>query len=150
MVDKSLIGKESKPTTFKVEAKMIQDMAGGITDFNRYYFDEGFAKKSQFGGIVANPTIGFRIPTGMDLLQSANLNMMGILHGGMEFEYHKPMIAGMTLTCTPRVADVYDKEGRSGGYMEFYVTETVCVDETGDKVLTIRSTMIQRRKKKPS
>jgi len=148
MVDKSLIGTEAKSVKFKVDANMIQDMAGGITDFNRMYFDESFAKKNGYDGVVANPTLGFRIPSGTNLLQAANLDLMGILHGGMEFEYHKPMVAGMELTCTQRMADVYDKEGKSGGYMEFYVMETECLDESGEKVLTITSTMIQRRKKK--
>ena len=47
-----------------------------------------------------------------------------------EFEYHKPLVAGMTLKGRNVIVSTREKEGRRGGKMTFVVIETRFHDET--------------------
>lgn len=69
-----------------------------------------------------------------------------ILHGEQEFEYHRPIRVGETLTGTSRISDVYEKD-TSSAVMEFYVKETSWVDSEGQPVVDERFTLIVRAKK---
>jgi hypothetical protein len=67
-----------------------------------------------------------------------------ILHGEQEFEFHDgrwPHV-GDVLVGEGRVSQVYEKERKDGGKLEFYVTETTWSDEqSGDPVVTSRFTL---------
>ncbi len=69
-----------------------------------------------------------------------------ILHGEQEFEYHRPVQVGDTLTGTSRISDVYEKD-TSSATMEFYVKETSWADASGQPVVDERFTLIVRAKK---
>jgi len=69
-----------------------------------------------------------------------------ILHGEQEFEYHRPVQVGETLTGTSRISDVYEKD-TSSAVMEFYVKETSWTDQAGKPVVDERFTLIIRAKK---
>ena len=69
-----------------------------------------------------------------------------ILHGEQEFEYHRPVRIGETLTGESRISDVYEKD-TSSATMEFYVKETSWADEAGEPVVDERFTLIIRVKK---
>jgi hypothetical protein len=69
-----------------------------------------------------------------------------ILHGEQEFEYHRPVAVGETLTGTSRISDVYEKD-TSAATMEFYVKETSWADAAGQPVVDERFTLIVRAKK---
>ena len=73
------------------------------------------------------------------LMQSGGL----VLHGEQEFEYHKPLTAGMTLTHEGKVADIYEKESK-GKTMTFVVIENEYRDAGGDLVLTARMNILHR------
>jgi hypothetical protein len=67
-----------------------------------------------------------------------------ILHGEQEFEYHRFPRVGDTLEGRTQVTDVYEKEGKGGGKMEFYVSETDWRTPSGEPVVTSRFTLIVR------
>ena len=69
-----------------------------------------------------------------------------ILHGEQEFEYHRPIRVGETLTGTSRISDVYEKD-TSSAVMEFYVKETSWAGADGEPVVDERFTLIVRAKK---
>ena len=69
-----------------------------------------------------------------------------ILHGEQEFEYHRPVEVGETLTGASRISDVYEKD-TSSATMEFYVRETSWTDALGAPVVDERFTLIVRVKK---
>ena len=69
-----------------------------------------------------------------------------ILHGEQEFDYHRPVRIGETLTGTTRISDVYEKD-TSSATMEFYVAETSWSDAEGQPVVDERFTLIIRAKK---
>ncbi|HKY17049.1 MAG TPA: MaoC family dehydratase N-terminal domain-containing protein [Microthrixaceae bacterium] len=69
-----------------------------------------------------------------------------ILHGEQEFDYHRPVRIGETLTGTSRISDVYEKDS-SSATMEFYVKETSWADADGNPVVDERFSLIVRVKK---
>jgi acyl dehydratase len=61
-----------------------------------------------------------------------------LVHGSQEYEFHRPIRVGDTLTCTPRIVDIKAK-----GKMEFLTLEIACNEaETGAPVVTSRGTII--------
>ncbi|CAN5384219.1 MaoC family dehydratase N-terminal domain-containing protein [soil metagenome] len=66
-----------------------------------------------------------------------------ILHGGQSFTFHRPPPrAGEVLTGQQRIADVYTKEGKRGGSMEFTEVVTEFRDPDGELVVEMTSTTI--------
>jgi acyl dehydratase len=65
------------------------------------------------------------------------------LHGEQEWEFHKPVVAGMVLRGRNVIISTREREGRRGGKMTFVVVETRFVDQTGDLVQIARRTLIE-------
>ena len=53
---KAKIGEEWEPRVYEIEKGMIQRFVQAIDDPNPLWQDEEYAKKSQYGGIIAPPT----------------------------------------------------------------------------------------------
>lgn len=61
-----------------------------------------------------------------------------LVHGGQEYEFHRPLRIGDVLTCVPRISDI-----RARGRMEILTLDVDCADAaTGAPVLTSRGTII--------
>ena len=121
---KQSIGRETTYTDeFEVEKGMIKRFAIAIGDPDPLYCDEAFAASTRYGGVIAPPTFLFewnhhkhsvlapevRKPLFVDLERQPRL-----LRGNNEYEFVRPVRPGDVITTTSRVADVYEKQGRSG------------------------------------
>jgi hydroxyacyl-ACP dehydratase HTD2-like protein with hotdog domain len=63
--------------------------------------------------------------------------------GGLKIEYHKPILAGDLLTASRTLTAIYEKQG-SQGPLIFYEVVMDIVNETGEPVLTEKTTRILR------
>jgi hydroxyacyl-ACP dehydratase HTD2-like protein with hotdog domain len=63
--------------------------------------------------------------------------------GGLKIDYHKPILAGDLLTATRTLTAIYEKQG-SQGPLIFYEVVMDIVNETGEPVLTEKTTRILR------
>src|SRR5690625_15763 len=72
-----------------------------------------------------------------------DLDMKRMLHGEQEFIYERVIHAGDKLHCQMSVADLYEKEGKSGT-MQFLVLDTEMKDENNKLVVTSRMNIIYR------
>lgn len=147
MPDRSLIGRETKPTPAEVVAEEVVAFAQAIGDLNPLYVDAEAARKSEFGGIVAPPTFPIRIGAAAgdpDLFLALDLNYASLLHAEQEFEWFRPLVAGEKVTLTGRVGDMYEKPGKSG-ILDFVVMEQIAQDEKGETVYVAKTTLISRR-----
>lgn len=147
MVNKSLLGMEAEPAVAEVKAEEIIRFARAIGDLNPLYINEEEAKRSQFGAIVAPPTfpVPFQaISMDMSLFGDLDLNIASLVHGEQEFEYFKVLKAGERITIRAKVADIYEKEGKSG-ILDFVIFEATGYDECGDKVYVSRTILISKR-----
>jgi acyl dehydratase len=147
MVNKNLLGMEAEPAVAEVKAEEIILFAKAIGDLNPLYIDEAAAKRSPFGAIVAPPTfpVPFQaISMDMSLFADLDLNIASLVHGEQEFEYFKVLKAGDKITIRAKVADMYEKEGKSG-ILDFVIFEAAGYDEKGEKVYICRTTLISKR-----
>ncbi|RJP70047.1 MAG: MaoC family dehydratase [Candidatus Abyssobacteria bacterium SURF_17] len=145
MVDKSVIGKTTPTCKMDVEKGHIRRFAQAIGDDNPLYYDEEYAKKSRYGGIIAPPTFptvfGFE---GERVLSGLDINYARLLHGEQEYEYLKPIMAGDTIRFSTKITDVDVKEGK-GGAMDIIKTEMAGYNQHDEKVFVARSTVVIRR-----
>ena len=145
MVDKSAIGKATATHTMQVEKGHIRRFAQAIGDDNPLYYDEEYAKRSRYGGIIAPPTFptvfGFE---GERVLQGLEINFARLLHGEQEYEYFKPIMAGDTISFSTKIIGVDQKEGKSG-IMDIVKTEMTGYNQKDEKVFAARSVVVIRR-----
>jgi hypothetical protein len=73
---------------------------------------------------------------GIDLARTLHAEEAYVFHG-------PPPRAGTHLRCVSYLSDVYEKEGRRGGQMRFYVMTTEFRDPDGVLVATGRTTAVQ-------
>jgi acyl dehydratase len=62
-----------------------------------------------------------------------------MVHGGQEFVWGQPVVAGDEITTTASVKDISERDGKG-----FYVFETVSTNQDGDTVATGTWTNIVR------
>ena len=141
--DVSVIGKVFDRYTYRVTKEDITEFAAALGDTNPLYADEAYAKTTPYGGIIAPPTfcISFRSPANLPDLK-LNYGKRGF-DGGKECYMYAPIRPGDTITGVDRIAEVYEKTGRSGN-MIFIVRESELTNQHGEKVAVIRQSLIRR------
>ena len=141
--DTSWIGKEFDRYAFEVTQEDIAEFAASVGETNPVHCDAAYAKTTPHGGIVAPATfcIVFRSNAALpDLKLSYGARAFD---GGKECVFHTPIRPGDTITGVDRIAEVYEKTGRSGN-MIFVVRESELTNQNGDKVAVLRQILIQR------
>ena len=149
---KQYIGKVDPPHVREVERGSIQRYAEAVGNDNPLYYDEEYAKKSRYGGIIAPP--GFfgwsiqAVPSseGIIGLMEAMINAgyWRILDGGMAYDFFLPVRAGDIIIASPKVKDVTLKEGKSGAMMMCQF-EVSYLNGNGDVVAKSYQTLIGRK-----
>jgi len=95
------------------------------------------------------PTCAFRyspdnMPPSARLVARGLVDRTHMLQGGLEFEFHRPVVSGEELTATDRLVRVHDKE-TAKGTLRFLEFETAFRSADGLPVCTIRTTNIERK-----
>ena len=159
------IGKSLGSSIFEVQEEAIRRFADAVDDPNPLYWDEEYAKKSNYGAIIAPP--GFisspwfsnrlvkwskkdaassEATAGLspDLAKAlAKAGFGHLLDGGMEYEFFKPVRAGDTITASTIIKDIIGREGATGK-TAFLITETTYTNQKGELVAKARATLISR------
>jgi acyl dehydratase len=139
----SLKGKEYERISFTVERERVGAFAAAIGEDNPVFTDEAAAQEAGYPGQLAPPTF----VTVMQILASAQVVLDGelgldysrVVHGEQEYRWRRPVRVGDILSTVPRIADIYAK-----GPLEFLVVESEIADESGDAVVTARTTLLSR------
>jgi acyl dehydratase len=141
--DTSWIGKEFDRYSYQVTTEEIVAFAQSVGETNPLYTDEAYAKTTPYGSLIAPPTFGvvFRSRANMPELR-LNYGKRGF-DGGKECHFFAPVRPGDTITGVDRIAEVYEKTGRSGS-MIFIVRESELTNQHGEKVAIIRQSLIRR------
>ena len=130
-----------------VTAADIQAFAEALGDLNPLYLDAETARAAGYPDVIAPPMFCMWMRGGKLLPEVALPAGFMSLHAGQELEFHDEILAGQTYTMTARVADVYEKTGRSGP-MEIIVRESTITDSEGRTIVTIRERQIVRSPEK--
>lgn len=156
MADKSKIGMEFPPLTMVVEKTKIAEFAAAVAlkdsneEIDPIYYDEEAAKKAGYKGIPVPPTFMtscfFWTDGLMCIVKALGFDLGNFLHSEEEYEYLGQMYAGDVITRKMKVADMYERgqKDRPGRFAEVTVLETELINQRGEVVTKVRSTMIER------
>ena len=134
------IGVESDPVTHEVEKGAIIKFTRAIGDPNPLFNDEGAARMTRYGGLIAPPTFLRSTPPGPPKVRFESPYSAG-LDGGSEWEYFEAVRVGDRITVTNKVAEIFERQGRLGN-MVFIINEAKYVNQFGQTVALQRTTGI--------
>ncbi len=156
---RAMIGKESSPRVVgEVYKRDIQRFALATDDHNRLYFDEEYANKSRYGGIIAPPAFIYTFShpdSDAEVAEDGHLEsrtgeelrpllpVKRSMGGGTEAEFFQPLRPGDVISVKKKIVDIYEKEGRSGRLV-FIITDTTYTNQRGEVVVIERGTTILR------
>ena len=137
------VGRRSEPQRELVTRRDIRKYAVATGNRQRKYLD----------GDQAPPM--FHVPLFWNVVELGELREDGVsvdkllppfpldreMAGGLEIEYHRPVHPGDWLTATRTLADIYEKQGRSGPLIFYEVVMDVVNDE-GELVIREKTTRI--------
>jgi hypothetical protein len=135
-----LTGARGEPFTMEVERGKIREFARATKARDGAYLTDPHP--------VAPPTFlssaAFWATPESSALDPGAINWARILHGEQEYVFHgPPPRAGQTLVARQRVERTYEKQGRRGGTMRFFVIVTEFRTPDGELVAEGRSTVIE-------
>jgi acyl dehydratase len=133
-VNEELKGKQWPSAEYEVGREKIREYARAVGESNPIHHDPEAAREAGFRNVVAPPMfcVVYSAPAmGPAILDpEVGINLAAMVHGGQEFEWGEPVCAGDVVTTTPRLADLYEKDG-----MSFYVFESVSVNQDGEQTV---------------
>jgi acyl dehydratase len=136
---KGFIGRPSEPVLNAVQRDAVRLFADAIADPSLLYRDEGVARRSRYGGILAPPTFPRTFDYGR--VEGLELPPAGLIHGEFRISYERPLLVGDELLCRMQLKDSYDKEGRRG-LLGFLLFERTGEDPEGNLVFTTNDTVV--------
>ncbi|MDX6660116.1 MAG: hypothetical protein QOJ55_938 [Solirubrobacteraceae bacterium] len=142
-VDTKAAGKTYEPKIYAVGREKVREYANAVGETNPVHLDVEAARAAGYADLVAPPMFAVvysapaMAPAVLDPDVGINLAMM--VHGGQEFVWGKPVVAGDEITTTASVKDISERDGKG-----FYVFETVSTNQDGDTVATGTWTNIVR------
>lgn len=127
---------------------------------NPVLVDERTAAETTFGGVigafqfysvpfttVAPPSTlkedGIPAAAGLFNVELPPIPLPRTMAGGLDVRYHRPIRPGDVLTRKTRIADIAERQGRSGPLV-FTTMETTYRDGDGSPVVVVRQTIISR------
>ena len=154
---KKLIGTSGAVQYYEVEKGAIRRFAAAVDDPNPLYQDEEYARKSQYGGIIAPP--GFfgwpqkharGSPLAVDIPQEletafkkAGYPLSLVLDGGMEYEFFLPVHAGDILSAVTTVRNLRERTGETGSIIVSFL-DTVYHNQAGELVAKQQLMFVRR------
>src|SRR2546422_10446996 len=133
-IKQELKGKTHPPFEYEVGREKIREYARAVGETNPVYLEPEAAKAAGFANVVAPPMfcVVYSAPAmGPAVLDpELEINLALMVHGGQEFEWFEPVVAGDEITTEVTVKDLYEKGG-----MKFYVWESESKNQKGSTVV---------------
>jgi acyl dehydratase len=143
-LDRSAIGRESKPAVHEIEPGSIRRFARSLGEQNPIYFDDAAARAAGYSGLVAPLTFPASLRAGSDL-RAELLVAPGshLLQAQQSFEYARPVVAGDRITVRSKVVEINQRDTPTGPADEV-VLEDEGTDAGGAVVYRARSLWVVR------
>jgi acyl dehydratase len=144
MVDKGILGKSTPAFRYQLSREKIREYVIAIGEKNPFYTKEEVAKKAGFPTVIAPPTavsiMMYEPNLALVLDPDLKIDLSKFLHGGQDYEFLRPIVAGETLYSQSKVVDIIAKEA-----MDLVMVETTVATGDGEKVVIGKGTFILRR-----
>jgi acyl dehydratase len=137
------VGKTFPPVVYAVGREKIREYAHATGEANPVCLDPASARAAGYADVVAPPmfAVVYSAPAmGPAILDpEVAINSTAMVHGGQDFVWGAPVVAGDEITTTATVKDISERGG-----MGFYVFESVSENQRGETVCTATWTNIVR------
>jgi acyl dehydratase len=137
------IGKTYPPAVYAVGREKIKEYAAAVGETNPIHLDPEAARAAGYVDVVAPPmfAVVYSAPAmGPAIMDpEVGINLPAMVHGGQEFAWGRPVVAGDEITTTASVKEIYERDGRG-----FYVFETTSTNQDGETVCSATWTNIVR------
>jgi acyl dehydratase len=142
-VNAEAVGKEYAPVLYAVGREKIREYAAATGETSPVCLDFEAARAAGYADVVAPPmfVVVYSAPAlGPAILDpDVGINFATMVHGGQEFVWGPPVVAGDEITTTASVKEISERGG-----MGFYVFASVSQNQRGETVCTATWTNIVR------
>lgn len=142
-VSTQAVGKRFPAATYAVGREKIREYAHAVGETNPLHLDPEAARAAGHADVVAPPmfVVVYSAPSMAPAIfdPEVGLNLAMMVHGGQEFVWGPPVVAGDEITTTATVTSIEERGG-----MAFYVFESVSRNQRGETVCTGTWTNIVR------
>jgi acyl dehydratase len=132
-VETKAIGKRFDPVVYAVGREKVKEYALAVGETNPLHLDYRAARAAGYADVVAPPmfAVVYSAPAVGPAIFDPDvaMNFALMVHGGQEFRWGKPVVAGDEITTTVTVKDISVRDG-----MAFYVFESESANEDGKQV----------------
>jgi len=132
-VNTSAIGKTYEPVLYAVGREKIREYARAVAETDPVHLEVEAARAAGYADVVAPPmfAVVYSAPSvGPPIFDpEIELNFAMMVHGGQEFVWGAPVVAGDEITTTTSVKDIRESDGRG-----YYVFESVSKNQRGEEV----------------
>lgn len=145
----AILGQFTESAPFTVERGKIREFVQAIGDDNPIYVDRDEAQRQGYRDCPAPPTFGTVIDMWSEasdffsVCERLGVNPVNVLHGEQSYTYHGQLYPGDVILATSTVTKAVRKAG-SERDMNIITTEKRYVNQDGDCVLVVESTLIER------
>jgi len=137
------VGKTYPPVVYAVGREKIREYANATGEANPVCLDPASAREAGYADVVAPPmfAVVYSAPAMGPAILDPDVasNFAALVHGGQDFVWGPPVVAGDEITTTATVKDISERGG-----MGFYVFESVSDNQRGETVCTATWTNIVR------
>ncbi len=137
------VGKRYEPVVYAVGREKIREYAAAVGETDPVYFELEAARAAGYADLVAPPMFAAVYsapalrPAILDPAVGIDFAMM--VHGGQEFVWGAPVVAGDEITTAARITEISERSG-----MGFYVLASESENQHGELVCTGTWTNIVR------
>ena len=132
-VETKAIGKRFDPAVYAVGREKVKEYALAVGETNPLYLDHEAARAAGYADVVAPPmfAVVYSAPAMGPAIFDPDvaMNFALMVHGGQEFRWGKPVVAGDEITTSVTVKDISLRDG-----MAFYVFESESINQDGEQV----------------
>ena len=137
------VGKTYPPTSYAVGREKVREFAAAVGEENPLHHDLDAAREAGYADVVAPPmfavVFGGRAMAPALFDPEVGIDFARMVHGGQEFVWGPPVVAGDEIATEVEVKDVAERGG-----LQFYVFESRSTNQGGETVCTGTWTNIVR------
>jgi acyl dehydratase len=132
-VNTQAVGKTYDPVNYAVGREKIREYARAVGETNPVHLELDAARAAGYADLVAPPmfAVVYSAPAvGPPIFDpELELNFAMMVHGGQEFVWGEPVVAGDEIDTVASVKDIHEADGRG-----YYVFESVSRNQRGEEV----------------
>jgi acyl dehydratase len=137
------VGKTYPPVSYAVGREKVREFAAAVGEENPVHHDLDAAREAGYADVVAPPmfavVFGGRAMAPALFDPEVGIDFSRMVHGGQEFVWGPPVVAGDEIATEVEVKDVAERGG-----LQFFVFESRSTNQDGETVCTGTWTNIVR------